>query len=485
MNTIGLSKHLNVTRKQLEDKGVYDTTLGIDTKLFVDPKLLVGSDIPEFNKSREKVTSYFSELFKWLKHSGTSPRLQEKTIKMLAVPEPQGLSMGHGNKSDRGTAIPKSLAKEILRSASELLSIGIEDAEIIEVLTLFVKDFGSDRLSDLVSYIVYDDFCKYTERCAQELGVKTEKFTFGENTYSLPKHPFLTKVRTPIIFVPNDFLRPIVIAKDWDGIADAARQNEKLREDFNAIILDVLKDELEKFNELNTSEKKEAKQHFERLISVYKDVSVSGYDLNLDESGYYFLRPFIEKESEEIKKLKKPTTREELLKNVRALIGQYQKSVVSNGGNKLLYHRTSTGAVTKKPHREEISQLLFYFIADIFCSKSGIIFARESNAGRGPVDFWLSNANDSKVLVEIKKSTNSDLVKGFEKQVVEYQKSEAAFHSFYVVLIVKDRRQDKNGAYLDQLEQLQRIAETYKKEGKKTPELVIIDALIYPSPSKL
>ena len=52
--TISLSKYLGVERKAPEELGVFDATLGIDTELFVDPKLLVDSDIEEFKKSREK-----------------------------------------------------------------------------------------------------------------------------------------------------------------------------------------------------------------------------------------------------------------------------------------------------------------------------------------------------------------------------------------------------------------------------------------------
>lgn len=54
MNVIPLSKHLGLERSDLEDHGVLDVDLGIDTKFFIDPLLLETSDISEFEGSRKK-----------------------------------------------------------------------------------------------------------------------------------------------------------------------------------------------------------------------------------------------------------------------------------------------------------------------------------------------------------------------------------------------------------------------------------------------
>src|SRR5690606_1863416 len=176
---------------------------------------------------------------------------------------------------------------------------------------------------------------------------------------------------------------------------------------------------------------------------------------------------------------------ESLLSAIRKLIRQYERAIVDNGGNKLLYRKTETGGLTKNPHREDVAQIIFYLLADQFCAAVNIALARESDAGRGPVDFWLANSYDTKVLVEIKKSTNKSLVDGFDKQVLAYEKSENAFHSFYVVILVKDRKLNKDGEYIDQLEKLERKYEKRLKNKMTTPEHVIIDGLVYPSPSNL
>ena len=94
MNTIALSKYVGVSRKKLEDIGVFDSTLGIDTKLFVDPKLLVDSDIPEFKNAREQILDYFRELLRWHRLFQRSPHLRAKVRTMLEVPKPLCFSIG-------------------------------------------------------------------------------------------------------------------------------------------------------------------------------------------------------------------------------------------------------------------------------------------------------------------------------------------------------------------------------------------------------
>ncbi len=480
--TLPLSKYLNVERKKLEKLGVFDSTLGVDTKLFVDPKLLIRSNIEEFKNSRKIILLYFAKLLNIHKQSHKSPRLLIQARDMLAVKEPQGLSIGYGNKTDRGTAISKTLANKILLSASEILAVGIDDEELIETLGLFIDGFGPDSMSDLTVSIIYHDFCKYTQKIAKDLKVKTQKYIIDNKTYILPKHPFK---ETCIIFVPFSFLSPLPLAVSWDQIAEAGFHNRKLRNEFNSIIFPVLKEILTEIKEKSDEEKNTLREGFNTILKIYRKINVRGYDLKLDSKGYYSIQPFIEKESVNIKVESLPKTQEELKKSVRDLIKQFERSIESNGGNKLLYRKTKTGVPIKdSPHNEDVSQTIFYLIADLFCQKANILLSREPNAGLGPVDFSLGKSYDTKVLVEIKKSTNKDLEDGYLKQIKAYKKNEAAFYSFFIVIIVKEVQ--KTVTELNP--QLKRVKDIYEKNTKyniSTPELVIIDGLIHPSPSKL
>jgi DNA replication protein DnaC len=106
----------------------------------------------------------------------------------------------------------------------------------------------------------------------------------------------------------------------------------------------------------------------------------------------------------------------------------------------------------------------------------------ESDAGSGKVDFSLGTGYNSKVLVELKKNKHSDIISGFEKQITTYEHSEKAQHSFYVVIIVEPEDLTKKKS-----SKLKKLKETYEsrlRQGLKSPELVIIDGLVYESASK-
>lgn len=481
--TISLSSHLGVTREILEQMGVFDATLGIDTELFVDPKLLVDSEIPEFKDSRKKILRYFAGLLQIHNQSHLAPRLRDKARDMLAVPEPEGLSIGYGSKSDNGTSISKSVANRILLSLSEVLAVGMNDAEVVELLGLFVPGFGSDSISDLIVHTIYEDFCAYTARVALELDVPTKEHLIEGKKYLLPTHPFSNQ---QLIFTPYSFLRPLPIATSYDEIAHAAAHNEELRNQLDEIIFPVLEETIKDVSEKSPEEIVAFKKDLASLLEIYKKVEVASYDLKKDDRGYYQIDPFVEREARNIGASTQPRTLPELIDAVRELVTvQFKRAIEDNGGNHLLYRKTDTGAVIKeKPHNEDVAQRLFYLIADVFCHKANILLSGESDAGRGPVDFSLGTAYDKKVLVEIKKSDNKNIGDGFREQVKAYERGENAQHSFYVVILVKEVKKKKD----DDASQLDAIIALYEenlRNGIQTPELVIIDGLIHPSPSKL
>lgn len=481
IRTISLSKHLGIDRKNLEDMGVFDTTLGIDTELFVDPKLLVNSKIKEFDKSREKILRYFKQLLRIHKQSSKVPRLRDEARDMLAVPEPEGLSIGYGSKTDNGTSIAKNVANRILLSASEILSVGIEDSEVVELLGLFVDGFGPDSMSDLIIHIIYEDFCAYTARISKELGVKTNEYKIEGVKYLLPTHPFSGE---QIIFVPYSLLRVLPIATSYNEIAEAAEHNEELRKQFDEIVFPALQEVMSDMSSKSKDEIDSFKKDLSSLLDIYRKIEVDSYNLKKDERGYYGIDPFVEKESKNIHARKKPVDGSELIESVKELILQFKRSIEDNGGNNLLYRRTDTSALLKdEPHNEDVAQRIFYMIADLFCQQANILLCGESDAGRGPVDFALGTGYTEKVLVEIKKSNNRNIEDGYKEQVEAYQKSENALQSFYVVIIVKETKKIKDHA--TQLETITNLYENNRKKGIKTPELIIIDGLIHPSPSKL
>ena len=76
-----------------------------------------------------------------------------------------------------------------------------------------------------------------------------------------------------------------------------------------------------------------------------------------------------------------------------------------------------------KPRKEKASQRLFFAVAYSYCKANNIDLTPEADSGNGPVDFKLSQGFDSKLVVEVKLSTNGRLVHGYEKQLEIYKKA--------------------------------------------------------------
>jgi hypothetical protein len=89
-------------------------------------------------------------------------------------------------------------------------------------------------------------------------------------------------------------------------------------------------------------------------------------------------------------------------------IGSYAKKRRRNGfkknieENKLLLYREDGRA-----RHEVFAQRLFFAVADAYCDANNVDLSREVNAGNGPVDFKLSIGYKGRILVEVKKSSNS------------------------------------------------------------------------------
>jgi hypothetical protein len=154
---------------------------------------------------------------------------------------------------------------------------------------------------------------------------------------------------------------------------------------------------------------------------------------------------------------------------VLAICGKFKSLVEDNALYELFYN--NDGSLK----HEKAAQLMFYGIADSYCESNGILIARESDSGRGPVDFKFGTNRENSVLVELKKSTNtSGLSKGIEKQLPQYMKSEKSKRAIYLVLDVGYTK-----AAID------RLTEINKRIKGAAIKIIHVDAIPKPSASRL
>jgi hypothetical protein len=208
------------------------------------------------------------------------------------------------------------------------------------------------------------------------------------------------------------------------------------------------------------------------LFKSYAAKKPQYYDFSEDKAGEYkWLSDAIKITREHKLPLTLPVSpcTEDVENLVEKICLKFKDLIENNGLCALLYD--STGKVKN----ESASQLIFYGVADAYCKASEILLARESDAGRGPVDFKFGTNMENSVLVEIKKSTNiSGLQKGITKQLPEYMKAEGAKSAIYLVIDVGTTK-----AATKKLNSINQMI-----NGKKI-KIIHVDGFLKPSASKL
>jgi hypothetical protein len=120
----------------------------------------------------------------------------------------------------------------------------------------------------------------------------------------------------------------------------------------------------------------------------------------------------------------------ELKKVVNQILSQFQDQVENKGLWKELWDDKG------KPRKEKAAQRLFFTVAYNYCKANNIDLTPEADAGNGPVDFKLSQGFDSKIVVEVKLSTNGRLVYGYKKQLEIYKRADDTDEGIFLLVDV-------------------------------------------------
>lgn len=467
-----LSRYFRISAEKLKKAGVFNAFVGIDSKLFVDPTLLRSTKTPEFKGARDKLEQHFAYVIRLLELSsrkGDAP--WREAARRLVFREEHATALGYANAGAYGSAIGPELGARLLERGDEIVKLGVTDPVVFELIGLFEDDFGADRLSDMTVAILREEFLVYTQRITLELNLKPrETFRYSGKEYVLPLQP---DGKNPLLLIPKELLDELPVAVDPSEIYHVAAFNIELRMKFNELFAAAAK---HKRRVTKADIRKvffSTPRGIETLVRVYRQTSGKAYDFDDDPHGLF--------EWEEIGlsfarrypialAIKTPKTVAEVRAVVTSIIKQFKKNIEHNRLNEVLYDDNG------KPRKEVFSQRLFYATADGYCEANNVDLNREPNAGNGPVDFKLSAGYNARVLVEIKLSSNTHLVKGFTKQLPAYEKSEQTQESVLVILRVTGSDASINDVL--------RLHGEASRAGRKVPDVYIIDARPTPPASK-
>jgi hypothetical protein len=474
-NPTTFSAHFRLDPAQLYGLGVFDPTLEIDTKLFIDPLLIPHSRHEEIcDAAVREHRVHFEQVIKFLAATAKPEDVAWRTARrLLEFHELRGTCLGYGAASIAGSGFGRNLTERVLLVGKEIVDLGITDPDLFSAMALFEAKVGADRISDMATNVVRRALTAFNSRMLGELGLRGETFGLRDIRGEFLRNPFQMR-RTPIILVPTDILRKLPIARDWDEIAEAADKTAALRRRVNEHIAEIWATKTRRDKAQLREQALASREAFQTLLDIIHGVPPRAYNSYADPDG---LIAWARKGKEYatrfplVLRVRKPiSTAADVHKVVRQIVARFRHLVENNGLNQELYKGSG------KPRHESTAQRLFFAIAYCYCEANNLDISPEVDTGTGKIDFRVSGGFDARVLVEVKLSTNSKLISGYRTQLEAYKTAERTARAIYLVIDV--------GAMGKKHERL--VTERNAARARRAPlsDLEIVDGIIKPTASR-
>lgn len=460
------SRFFKVKHRDFVKKGVYNAFLDQDSLLHIDPLLLKGSEIPEFKNAYTEFFNYFRlfiPLVKASKADNLQDRFFNQMVKRFTFKEIPNTGLGFSKGNTRGRGISGTISIQLAHSAYTIIKAGIEDPEIFGLMQLIEDNMAADRISDMAIAILQRHFLEYTQRIALEMGLTTHSYTFEYGV--MFQIPFYKD--KPIHFIPESFLANLPVAHDFEEIDNVCNYNNRLKRKIAELI------------GVNWAEYKDYKKKdwknlivgnkdcYKAAISFYKNLNAIPYDFTADNKKQYQV-VLLQELLDEIP-FQKPTEYEneekEVYKLTLAMCHQFKHLVEHNRISELFYRNNRTPDETDW-------QLLLYTVADTYkiAGNLDLSITREDNPGVGEIDFHITKGSRANSVIEIKRSTNENLIHGYRTQLPAYMKAERAQSGIFMVIMEKDN--------IDEIKQkIGEVQKDMENKGEYIPEIVYINGM--------
>lgn len=114
---------------------------------------------------------------------------------------------------------------------------------------------------------------------------------------------------------------------------------------------------------------------------------------------------------------------DDLVAMIELCLGRFQFLVRENKGHKLIQGE------------EERAQIFFDIFTRDVAIAHGVDWSREVETGRGPVDFKASSGARARVMIELKRASNSEFWNGIRHQVPTYLKAGEIQYGYFVPIL--------------------------------------------------
>lgn len=470
-NPILFSTYFKLSPSAFDDAGVIDPFIDVDTQLFIDPVLLEKSE--NVTISTEGIAQFRKHFSNFIRLLAISDREGDAAWtaaeKLLDLREPPENGLGYGGSGRSGSSRPEDVRTAIMRTSKEVITLGSKDPEMISLMGFFEENVGPDTISDFTTRVIIEQLASITSAfcVAHEIPISPNPVL---PTYPLPTVVDKSGKEKLVVLVPKDIVRELPIANDWSDIEAAVNHNTKIRNAVNAMLAGIAQPTVTDRKEALRAIALQSPQNFQQFLEAVKE-HVRTYDPNVDALAYYQMKAIFASGFDGLKAdtaydlSKGPDEIARLVHDTIAFFKQH----VENGN---LWEELW---IADKPKKERAAQLIYYAIADAYCHANNVDISPEANMGGGPIDFKFSQGYQSRVLVEMKRSSGT-VRHGYEKQLEIYLDSSRSQHGIFVVMDFGDLGK--------KLEQITEIQANRRAAGRRASDIVVIDATRKASASK-
>ena len=280
------SEAFNITRRPADDW--FDPHLSVDTKLFVDPLLVLLAEGRHWQGAHDELIAHFVHCYRLVAQAtGPQSTSARAARRLLTFPEPSEVCLGFTADGTAGAGTGSMFARRMMDGIAVAIAAGLDNPEHIEEIGILNVGIGADRISDAVCNVLKHRLIEYTRRVVRRHNIETEPHRVGNarvyleqgrwhtETVELPTNP---STGEPVLLIPESFLNdlPTLNAEEWFN----AHLNDDLRTQLNlAVGQRVRKEDIVEL----------ARRHPDRVRRWAQEqtsrTDIRGYDFRLDRRG--------------------------------------------------------------------------------------------------------------------------------------------------------------------------------------------------------
>lgn len=428
------SEAFNIQRTAEDDW--FDPHLTIDTRLFVDPILLLTSPHQEWVDAHEELINHFVHCYRLVAQATGENSLSARSARrLLTFPEPEEFCLGYTKSGTSGAGSGARYARQMADGIAVAIAQGLDRPEHVEEIGILNVGIGADRISDAACNVLKHRFIRYTQQVARRHGIELQQHEVQNARVHLQQSRWMpasvelpTNYATgePILLIPEDLLNslPTLNAEDWYGSL-----NSDVRDQLNlGVGQKVTKEMIVGLARRNTSNvRKWAEEQTSRE-------DLFGYDYGRDPQGVvgWDREPAAFAAQHPLEGMRQPQNESQLVDLVDQMLNRFKHFVEQQRGWALLQNDDGS----EKP--ETAAQLVFLGMAQHYLRLFNVEVDREVELGRGPVDFKISSGSHHRLLVEIKKEHNGKFWHGIDSQLPSYLESDDCQNGWFVAIQYRD-----------------------------------------------